>query len=272
MAEDKTWPVPKSWYGVTTRQRDFGRSVLDMAAIYSSPVILTRSSDHSVYQNASGFLLKLGDRTFLVTNAHVLDDGYLPMKFKYEDAVFIFADRAFVPRVIDKNSDENIDLAVIDVTGIEFEKSALGYWGSAAALLSTYAPPIWPLPGPQPGESTVIVGWPGHYRERQSDGSMEFAAFPMLGNAVDAVTELWFSVALDRDQMISSSFDPGNPVVAEKDFGGMSGCPVFALRNGVNPLQLIGVVRTYGTGFDLLYCTRVDLIRTDGSICVPNSA
>jgi hypothetical protein len=66
---------------------------------------------------------------------------------------------------------------------------------------------------------------------------------------------------------VSTDFDPANRVVLETALEGMSGSPVFALhRDGVVPIQLIGIVRAYGEGLDVLYCTRADLISTGGSI------
>jgi hypothetical protein len=96
---------------------------------------------------------------------------------------------------------------------------------------------------------------------------MEFAAFPMIGQFVDFVGDHWFSIPFDRDEIISTDFDPGNPVALRTTLGGMSGSPVFALhRPGIVPIQLIGVIRAYGEGLDVLYCARVDLIAKNGII------
>jgi hypothetical protein len=255
VAEDGGWTVPNSWYGLTTRQRDFGNTVVQMAAMYSSPVILTTPNDRSVYHNASGFLFKPAERTFLVTNAHVIDDGYDPLREAHPDMVMVFANRVVEPTLVSKNSDKDVDLAVIDVGDIEFDKEAPGYWGSTAAKLTTYVPPSWPLGSPKEGESSVIVGWPAKFRTHETGGT-EFAAFPMLGQAITSVGDKWFALPIDRDQLISSDFDPNNEAATtEKSFGGMSGTPVFALhRLGISPLQLVGVVRDYGCGLDVLYC------------------
>jgi hypothetical protein len=55
------------------------------------------------------------------------------------------------------------------------------------------------------------------------------------------------------------------------------GSPVFVFHRGpILTLQLIGVLRTYGAGFDILYCTRADIVGGDGKItvrypCFPHS-
>jgi hypothetical protein len=265
--EDNTWPTPKSPYGVTARQRDFGAALQKLAVMYSSPIILTRPHDRTVYHNGTGFLFKPGGRTFLITNAHVLDKGYFPLRESYPDLVMIFANRAVDAKIIAKNSDDGIDLAVIDVDGIEFDKEAPGYWGSSAAKLTTYAPASWPFAPPRSGEPTAVVGWPGKFR-RHEESSTEFAAFPLLGSFIDAVEDTLFTIRFDRDGIIASDFDPNNKEpVTETSFGGMSGSPVFALhRPGINPLQLVGVLRAYGPLLDGLYCTRADLIRADGTL------
>lgn len=267
--DDSTWPTPRSAYGVTARQRDFGAALQQMAVMYSSPIILTRPNDSSVYHNGTGFLFKPGERTFLITNAHVLDKGYFPLRESYPDLVMIFANRAIEVRIIAKNSDDGIDLAVIDVDGIKFDKEAPGYWGSSAAKLTTYAPMSWPLAPAKRGESTAVVGWPGKLRIHENS-STEFAAFPIMGAYIDAVEDTLFTIQFKRDEMIASDFDPDNKgPVSETCFGGMSGTPVFALhRPGINPLQLIGILRDYGSLLDGLYCTRADLIRADGTLTV----
>jgi hypothetical protein len=180
----------------------------------------------------------------------------------------VFGNREITPRLVAKNSDEDVDLAVMDVDGIEFEKESPGYWeGSGASRLTVYAPQAWPLAGPRDGEGTVAVGWPGKFRVHQRD-STEYAAFPLLGQMISNVSARWFTLQIERDQIISSDFDPDNKgPVQETEFGGMSGTPVFALhRGGINPLELVGVVRDYGDLLDGLYCTRADLIQADGTI------
>jgi len=265
MSGESGWPEAKSFYGLSTDQRDWSYQIAQMAALYVDPVIMTTPADPSVLESGSGFLLQLGARTFLVTNSHVLSDGYEKILANYGTATFRFGERDFTPNIVARNSQEFVYLAVIDVKGIEFAKRPPGYWGSSVGSLTSYVPRSWPLADARKGESICIVGWPQKFRKRKEDG-VEYAAFPMGGQQVGDVTDNWFVIPFEREHWTSSDFDPTNPVVLEKTLGGISGSPVFALHRGIVPLELIGVVRTYGAEFDILYCTRASVIMADGRI------
>jgi hypothetical protein len=270
MKSEEHWPKPQSWTGLTTNQRDFGQAVARTACLYSSAVIL-RTRDGSILHNASGFLLMLGDRTYLVTNHHVLK-RYREIAQTRGDATFTFGGKIFEPEVVDEASDDR-DVVTIDVTGEKFDQTVPGYWKDAVTMLQAYAPHSWPLAGPTSGEATVTVGWPGKHRASDAKGKLEFAAFPMVGQFVGDVTERGFAIPFDREFWISSDYDPKNSVVFETQFGGISGSPVFALhRPHIFPLQLIGVVREYGPLLDALLCTRADLIKMDGAIASQRSS
>ncbi len=249
-------------------QKDWSRKIEQLAGLYCDPVILTSPKDASVYQNGSGFLFKPGNRTFLVTNAHVLIEGYEKILATTRLAEFRFGDVTFAPKVIAINAEANIDIAVIDVDDIKFAEREPGYWGSNVGSLNAFIPLTWPSAAPEHGEKIVSVGWPAKFRAHESDG-VEFAAFPFLGHQIDHVDRAWFSIPFERTEWTSTDFDEKNPALLETAFGGMSGAPVFSLhRGGVVPLQLIGIVRTYGEGLDILYCTRADIIRTDGTLAI----
>ena len=268
MAENNEGPDAKSWYGLSSTQRDWSQETIRLATLYSNPIILRSPANAAIYKSASGFLLKPGDRTYLVTNAHVMDDGYAAIEKQYGSASLTFGGRVLKPSVISQDSSDNVDLTILDVDGVEFVRREPGYWGSSAGLLETYVPPTWPLAAPKRGEAVIIIGWPQNLRKHDI-GTVEFAAFPMGGQYIDAVNERWFSIPIERKDLIPTDFDPANPVQKEMAFGGISGGPVFALhREGVLPLQLVGIVRTYGEAFDVLYCTRADIIRVDGSIAL----
>jgi hypothetical protein len=196
--------------------------------------------------------------------------GYRALREKFGSAKFVFGGVTFDPEVIAEVPDERVDLATIRVDGLQFQQTTPGYWASAAATLQTYSPGTWPLDPPAQREATVTVGWPVKFRKFEVERKIEFAAFPMLGSFVDGVNATGFVIPFEREYFISSDFDPTNPAIFEKTLGGMSGAPVFALhRQGIEPLQLIGIVRAYGEAFDALYCARADLIQPDGSVSNP---
>lgn len=268
---DPEWPMAKSWYGLSSKQRDYGHEVSRLATMYSSPIIMSAESDPPVLHNASGFLLDLGGHTFLITNSHVTQ-WYRDLCADHGHVEFQFGGAGFKPNVISECLADDVDLAVIDVSDIAFHRRERGYWHSSADFLEPYHPASWPIAPASKGESTVTVGWPAKYRKEVAERHLEFAAFPMLGPFVDEVKDKWFSLPFNRQDWVGSDWDPNNPVIFETALGGMSGAPVFALhRRTVQPVQLIGIVRTYGEGLDVLYCTRADLIAADGSIRLPGA-
>jgi hypothetical protein len=265
---EHSWPNPKSPHGLSTSQKNWARQIAELVAIYSSPIILASSKDKSVYHNASGFLLKPtpAGKTLLVTNSHVMEDGFRAIEKASGGALFTFGGVTFRPDVIDENGAHSIDLAIIDVTRIDFVKAAPGYWESSAAKLHVWAATEWPTSAPRKGDATATVGWPIDFRVHE-DGHTEFAAFPMLGHFVDDVGRTSFTIPFDQEGMIAGDFDPANDVITKRPLYGFSGSPVFAMhREGLNPLVLIGIVRRYGENFDILHCTRADIIRGDGTV------
>jgi hypothetical protein len=257
------WPKAKSWAGMSTDQRDYAAQITRMARLYSHPVLIGRRGDSTPIGNGSGFLFKPAGRRFLVTNAHVIE-GYESIAVAHDDAIVQFGSYQFEPRVAAKEKIRKVDLAVLDVGDIEFPRTFASYWGPEHERLETYAPTPWPLPPPVDGEPVVIVGWPGKHRVVDDKDVVEFASVPLIGLSIADVDAEHFTIPIEREDLIASDYDPQNRVVDETDFEGISGSPVFAMRNGPQPLHLIGVVHAYI--FDTLICTRADLIKVDGSI------
>jgi hypothetical protein len=267
MKNNRDKPIPVSWLGMTHQQKDFGEMATQLAVMYSSVIWFRSSRTGACYGQATGFLLNTGTRSMLVTNAHVIHDGYQRLNQEHGDVQFVFGGRQIDPRIIDLDDREGIDVATLDVNGITFEQNAPGYWGSNASRLTPVATPTWPERAPSQGLATMIVGWPGKFRVANLGTPPQFAAFPLAGNLIDDVRENSFLIPFERSALISSDYDPNNRVVDETDFGGISGTPVFALhRGGLRPLELVGIVRAYGEGFDVLYCTRADIIDAHGRI------
>ena len=82
-----------------------------------------------------------------------------------------------------------------------------------------FAPTKWPVDEPKRGKVIATVGWPGKFRAEEK-GEIEFAAFPMIGQPIDAVESTWFTIPFDREAWIASDFDPTNPVSARQHWAG----------------------------------------------------
>ena len=248
---------------VVRQLREIGDRLTYEACRYTNPVIIKhRGGD--ILNTATGFLVDFDDARYLVTNAHVLDrfdelggSGVSPM--------LVFGGIELDPGAITKAPAERVDLAVLNVSGLAFDQAVPGPQSAVPAKLQAYRPTSWPPSAPILGEGILTVGYLGIHRSTKADGTPQFAAFPMLGLLIGGVADTAFAIPLDRDRWIASDYDPTNRVIDETNFGGLSGSPVFALPRTGADLELIGIVRGDST-LDVLYCTRADLLKRDGTI------
>jgi hypothetical protein len=105
----------------------------------------------------------------------------------------------------------------------------------------------WPPPKPAIGDRLLFAGYPGQLREHEEDNVMDFGSFTGLLSAT-SVRERHVLVQFKREHLISNDGRELPPVGA--DFGGMSGGPVFLVRNLMYPL--VGVITEHNSAFELM--------------------
>ena len=80
------------------------------------------------------------------------------------------------------------------------------------------------------------------------DFDVESAAFPILGPFIRSVNDTWFAVPFEREEWISSDFDPNNKAVFKTALGGMSGSPVFVMHRPGLPVAASNESPFYSSG------------------------
>jgi hypothetical protein len=220
------------------------RILYRQAYTHSVAVIFAYSENPSedeppVVHGGSGALIDFEGLVCVITCDHVLR-GYEILKSNEPRYRFQIGQQHLeLDHVRDR--DEVLDLASIDVTGLDLEALGNRSDGGAQAL----RPTRWPNPPVRPGEIVVVCGFPADTRELDSaDRTIISVAFPFVDHVME-VDDDCFRITFDRSAWVSTEDDSAAPEwVARTDLGGMSGSPVFARRDlgGVAVLEFVGTL------------------------------
>lgn len=130
-----------------------------------------------------------------------------------------------------------------------------------------YRTNVWPLPSALDGETLGVLGFPGELR-RPNGFTVETNSFYYENTcAVSTRTILIGAFQKEPPETVVHIDRAVNPV---KDFGGISGAPVFALRGG-NPVW-VGVVKrgAEGPGVEAgLQASPSHFVQADGKLRAP---
>ena len=222
-------------------------------------IIIARPPSHGGPINtASGCILNHSNRHYLLTANHVLsaferqvsEDQSVRWQVSFPtgpDKHLIFD-----PRERNVCRDVTEDVAAIELTGDEVTRMG-------ASVCSV--PLGWPPPGLVPGDFIVLAGYPRMYREQQG----RQISFPALAAVCEVTTTGTYHLVWqwERERIVNIT-GPEVPTPGS-DLGGMSGGPVFLLRELVYPL--VGVITDFSQAWDLL---RVSHLRA--LACLPSEA
>jgi hypothetical protein len=210
--------------------------------------------------NGSVFFLRLRDKLFAVTAAHVYE-GYLADKKKSpRHIVCHIGNLLFDPeaRLVSFGSSQAIDIAIFSVTWDELR--AVGKQAVVGAP--------WPPPIPKVGQAVFLTGFPGTLRLWTSNRELSFAMYSGL-NPVERVDDQFVTCVLDRAFWVGSE---GERLPTElTDIGGISGGPLLLPLEGNNGewnLVLAAVISNGAFG-SIVRATRAGLIDEDGSVTSP---
>lgn len=229
---------------------------------YVAPIIfgLAPGGEHDgeMTQNGSCSLLEVGGRRFIVTNDHVLR-GYEELR-GHERARFQVGDASpFEPKVISR--DPALDLAIID--GSNHPAAEIAERGGHIPLYPI-RPAKWPLERVKVGDFIAFGGWPQVYRRGEhGERIVTTASWSISAAPVTDVGPDRFYCALDREGW-QTAFDCKAAGVEFSDFGGLSGCPAFVLRD--LSFEFVGVLSDYGPNWDTMFFVHADRIGTDGQL------
>nr|WP_263326064.1 serine protease [Neobacillus sp. Marseille-Q6967] len=217
--------------------------------VHTVPILIT--TNNRVVANASGLLMQL-DRSFLITNYHVLEAWN---QLNEESETLFQIGSTSIPvedLIIDSN--RSLDLITISVTNELLESI------SNISLKKFYSPQNWPIEA-EVGTLVVASGFPGALRE---DG----IAFSNLhhGSIVEQITDLTESkyiIPFDRnmwEQVLGV-----NHLNQITSLGGFSGGPVFSLN--ISDVDLVGIIfEDGGNFFDGIRVIRSSVINRNGTI------
>lgn len=209
--------------------------------------------------SASGVLLKL-DRPLLVTAEHVVE-SFLKRQAD-EPSLELQVARGSIHNVYERviGKTKQPDLAVLDLTGLDLH--------NFAEHLDFYRPSKWPPSPVIPTLSALLVGFPMKYRGVLPDQrTIKFESLN-VHTQVTSVSNHGFVCAIDAQQM----HHPSPHAVWPQTYGGISGCPVFAIRGTlISTLELVGIVYEANDNWNIVRAHHAKLISTEGSLCTTSS-
>ena len=202
--------------------------------------------------SASGVLLKL-DRPLLLTAEHVIG-SFLKRQATQPSLKFQIAEGLIddvSERIIGKA--HQLDLVTLDLTGIDIQQFA--------RHLTFHVPPNWPPTSVILDLSVLIVGFPMAYRSLLPDRhAIKFDSWN-LHTQVTSVSDHGFACAIDTKTMAN----PSHQATWPQTYGGISGCPVFAIRGTLSILELVGMVYEASDNLSIIKSRHTQMISTDGA-------
>lgn len=232
---------------------------------YCIPVfigVLTRD-DQTMLDGATATMLESHGRRLLITDDHVVAgfEKHLmnDSRVKFQAGAEVFDPRS---RCIDRNAEK--DLFVIDATELNINDRTED---CQLPPLEFYVVPDevqWP-PKPVGVSDTVILGgFPGAMRDADGfkviNGSYSVASIPVTGSFPNR-----FSCTIDRSTWRSTRASD-SWARDFKQWGGLSGGPVFQDGPGLLRPTLAGFIQEYHSDYDQLHASHAGNLRADGKI------
>ncbi len=150
------------------------------------------------------------------------------------------------------------DIATIRIE----ERQIAGLLAGEEIGTALFAPVTWPPPRPTEHDYVAFGGFPGALREVTSFQDVVFGTWSSGASKVHSSSERQFATQLERDRWECAY---GNQThLALADFGGMSGGPVFVMRDLY--WDLVGVVKEYHEAYDAVFFASLASVRVDGTI------
>ncbi len=245
----------------------YAKALQEAAALYVIPICWIRGHNGKplILGNGSAFMLKIGEKPFLVTAGHVYSE-FLNSKVEYHDTVCILGNIRFPledeGRLLAK--DKAYDIATFRINREEILK--LKEYGKVPL---TGSQSEWPPKPPECERGCFFIGFPGDGRKMlpyrgNSRVEIEWVGYTGI-TIVDAVSNTDLSLVLEHNPDYDVGLRPQIP--SDWALGGCSGAPILTsiqLLSGVNSWQLGGIV--YEANGLMIKASRADCLNLDGSI------
>ena len=175
-----------------------------------------------------------------VTCKHVVR-GFVEAQNREPRYKFQIGNLSFDPLEHILDSDDEIDLAVLDLTGLDLKRlnDRLDH------PVQPLNPTRWPNPIVSQDDFAIVCGYPEVTRAFDVPQRLVMSpAFPIV-ERVSTVDVDGFVLMFDRSKWVNTADDsPAPDWVRELNLGGLSGAPVFSVRN---PCGQVGVLEFVGT-------------------------
>jgi len=190
-------------------------------------------------------LLELIGNPIALTCSHVLDE-YRKIH-KDSKVSFQIGNLDFDPleRIIDESSE--LDLVSIDLKGLNLNELK----GTEEINSSFFTPTSWPPGKIKAGDFVAFGGYPGTWRRNVSRYELIFDSYSSGACPVASVQKDYFVCQFEREYWIETLNKHGHNGMDLHNLGGLSGGPVFILRELF--WELIGIIYEFSSAFDLMY-------------------
>ncbi len=231
------------------RIRESGRAILELAFSHTGPIIISSApAANAPLNSASCFLLKLEERIFLVTAAHVLEETEKRLKddpaLKWQVGQLVID-----PRERISFREAKTDRLFLLLRPTEATQTGLPILSAAAG---------WPTPTLKPGDYVAVAGFPKYMRERLSAAKIQFDCMTAIYR-VTTVGAAYCICQWEREEYLTLRGSGVPPVGTE--LGGMSGGPV--LKIGAIAFPVVGLVSEFQTNLELLRIATFDDIQME---------
>jgi len=203
-------------------------------------------------------LLELKEKPIAITCSHVLDE-YRKIS-RDTEVVFQIGNLDFNPleRIIDEYSE--LDLVSIDLKGLDLNELK----GAEDINSSLFAPTSWPPGKMKAGDFVAFGGYPGTWRQSVSWNELIFDSYSSGACPVASVQENYFVCQFERDYWVETMNAHGHNGMDLHNLGGLSGGPVFILRELF--WEIVGIIYEFSSAFDLMYVRMLQVINEEGMI------
>ncbi len=202
--------------------------------------------------NGTVFFIDMGAGPIALTAWHVVD-GYRQAAALYPDLGCWLGSIPFNPSERLIAEDRLLEIATLRVSPAEI----------AAIEKVAHTAPSWPPRIPQPTKGVFFGGYPGTAKERVSGGFIWDLAHVL--ETAYSVHEDHITIKFERESWVCN--DLSRPPPPGFHWGGVSGGPVFAFRDGsVVSWQLAGLIYEFNVGLEVFFASTLSSVTPDGSI------
>ncbi len=213
---------------LTKGDNEFIEALNDWSRPYAAPIFFgdrPYSSASKKVNNGTISLINYRGKKIGITCEHVFSDGF--DERTSVDCILQVGDTEVSKDKL-LYSDKNIDIAILDLSGVKQFPLESGEFSN-----KFYSIDIWPIITPKKGDIITLSGFPGKWRERESEEHVIFDIFTIGAGFVEDANE--------NRAIINADFNTDDHIhkirhgrdSRDLDFlGGISGAPVFRINNG----------------------------------------